>query len=334
MAPVAGMVIGTALIAAVAIRFTAVEHLRAATAAHPDACRIAEMHQAAAYRFFPGLREDSLSVRPATGVDTGLGRLRNDPRLAQAREKLHLALDLCPGRLRNAELLSIIEWLDGNESEARYFVGRQALIDGQLEAAIMQFELVLESDPEHARSRIHLALAHHQKGETARAAEIVAQHRNVFTASPRGKLIAGIVLAAQGDPTEAEILLREGLTEIPSDEVALIALAGLANRTGRTVEIADFLMSLTQGRRRTTPTAPAQASYLYKRAERWDDQERALKAALRLFPNSAELNYELSVNLWRRNRKSEARDYLTRAMEHSRPITLRLIQQSGIDPSQ
>ena len=332
MGPVLGIVLGTAVVSLVSIRSLGVQHLRAATASHPDACRIADMHQNVAASLMPEIRTDSLDKSKAAPSPDALGRLKDDPRVDKVIGELTRAIDLCPTRELLHEMAASAHWYDGSASLTYYHLGRRALLLKQPAEAAIQFRLAMEADSKADLPLYYLALSLREAGDSAGARKLVEENLARFEAQVDGQLVAGRVLAVDGDPGKAAQLLQNGLLARPSDEEAIRELSTLALRTNRLKETADFLVSLDSQERRTIPGALSNAASLYRREQNLVGEEDALRRALRLFPNSAVLNFELAVVLHKTGRKSEARDLTRRAMEHSRSVTLKLIQERGIDP--
>jgi Tfp pilus assembly protein PilF len=333
MLPVMGMVVGTAAIAILSIRWLAVAHLAAATAAHPDACRIAELNRAVAENLMPEIRADALKDAKASGVPQALGRFKDDPRVTRVIDELTRAVELCPARDQFHDALAVAYWYRGDASQAHYHLGRAALLLKQPKEAMLEFRLAMEADATNDLAIVFLALAHHQGGDATAALALVRENLPRFESNADGLLVAGRVIGQTGDTSRAIQLLQSGLELRPSDEGGVSELTRLAINSARYKETADFLISLDGLGRRTIPSALANAGSLYRRAGNLPGEEDALRRALRHFPNSAVLNFELAVNLSKTGRRSEARDYLRRAMEYSRPITMELIRERGIDPS-
>ncbi|MBI1293096.1 tetratricopeptide repeat protein [bacterium] len=333
MLPVIGMVVGTAVVSAVSIQWLAVSHLAAATAAHPDACRIAEMNRAVAENLMPDIRAEALAKAKAASDPQALGRMKGDERVARVIQELSRALELCPARDQLHDAIAVAYWYDGNVAMTHYHLGRGALLRKKPKEAVVQLTLAREADATSDLPLIYLALARKESGDQDGAAALVRDNTPRFEKSADGLIVAGRIIADTGDSSRAIQLLQNGLLLRPSDEDGVGRLTDLGTRTNRFRETADFLLSLDSDGRRTVPSALANAASLYRRAGNLEGEEDALRRALRLFPNSAVLNFELAVNLSKTNRRSEARDYLRRAMEYSRPITMQLIRERGIDPS-
>jgi len=332
MGPVLGIVLGTAVVSLVSIRSLGVQHLRAATASHPDACRIADMHQNNAASLMPEIRTESLEKAKTAPSPEALGRLRDDARVDKVIEELNRAIDLCPARELLHEMVASAYWYDGAATMTYYHLGRRALLLKHPDEAAIQFRLAMEADPKADLPLYYLALSIREAGDAAGARKVVEENLPRFESQVDGQLVAGRVLASDGDAAQAAQLLQKGLLARPTDEDAIRDLSTLALRSNRLRETADFLVSLDLQDRRTIPAALSNAASLYRREGNLVGEEDALRRALRLFPNSAVLNFELAVVLHKTDRKSEARDLTRRAMEHSRSVTLKLIQERGIDP--
>jgi tetratricopeptide (TPR) repeat protein len=332
MAPVLGIVLATALGVAVGVRFVAVGHLRAATAAHPNACRLAELHLAAAQQILPDLREEALKLATTQPAPNALGRLKGSEDVTKALAELRRAAELCPARAEVLQMLSVVEWYAGNEVGARVQLGMMLSAKQRHEEAEIQFRLAQAADPKNEAAARGLLLTFHRRDLRDKAAELATANEEILETSPDGRLALGMVLSSVGRFERGFSLLQQGLRERPADVEAMRFLCNTAKALGRPEVAGEFLMTLGE-EERTVPDAYSMAAIMFREAKDLGREEKALRRAIRLAPNSAVLNYELSVNLWRQDRKIEARDAIRLAFEYSYPMTMELIAKSGIDPS-
>src|SRR5690606_20114669 len=128
---------------------------------------------------------------------------------------------------------------------------------------------------------------------------------------PDGKSILGRIYGRQaGERDKAIQLLKEALLENPVDTYAIGELARLVREEDRLQEGADFFMSLADKGERNIFISFSFAADFYRTLGDLDKEEAALRQALRLFPNSPDLNYYISVNLWKQKKTAESRDYI------------------------
>lgn len=332
MAPVWGLVTVTAVIVALSLRTMAVHHLQNTMLAEENACVYADVHFTAARGMLHGILDKVAEERASSGnfnVDS-LGGLAGDPLAEEAREKLLRAIEICPQHALAHRLLSLVEWHLGNEAPARQYLADYYRLDRRYPEALMSYELAEQAAPETPGVVIGKTLTLMELDRRNEAVRTVDANRELMEASTAGRLAAGRVLGAAGRLGEAEALLRQGITENPTDAAALLEFYWVLRRQDKWQEGADFLMALGSDGKRTVPEAYHLAASMYRHLENFPRESEALRRALRLFPNNVAIRWELAVSLYRQGRTTEARDELKRAMDYNTPFVMERLAGSEL----
>lgn len=175
-----------------------------------------------------------------------------------------------------------------------------AYIDAEnLEAAVTQFEALLERDPADAHARAQLGWALVQLGRLDR---VDARLHLGAQAEARGDL-AGAIAEYQ----RAHELDRE-------DEFAAAALAGALLRINQ-LDAAERVVDSALARHPSAPSLLHRKGAILDARGRPQDAEATLRRALQHAPNEAEIHYALGVALSRQGRGDEAIESYERAVK-------------------
>lgn len=334
MAPVWLIVVGTAVAVVFLMRGIGERQLREAAYGNRSSCEYADVYTTAARQRLEKIRELAAQLRfqERQLEKSSLGLLASNDQVAKAREELDRAIALCPNQPAAHSLQAVVEWYAGNEAAAYYHLATYLRKTGRTEEALIQFEMALGAAPNEARSLLGKALCFIDLGRQSEALELVAQHEDTLVKTAEGKLVVGRLLATTSETARAEVLLKEGLKESPTDISSIWALYGILVPQGRVREAADFIYSLGEGDVPTIAQTYHIAAGLYRDLGDLPREDAALRKAVSLFPNNAGLLFDLSVNLWKQGKKSEARDEVKQAMEYDIDFVMKQIEATGVDP--
>ena len=334
MAPVWGIVVGTAVVAVFAMRFISMNFLANALTAGKSGCDYSNLYVAAGRKRFETLRTDGAKLRfQAPDLSQpSLGLLAGKKELEAALVDLHKAADLCAVNKEAHYSLATAEWYAGNASAAYYHLGIAQQIEAHPDAAAISLQTALDQDANNREAQRALASVYRDLGRNAEALALVEKGGTEFESTASGKLAAGMVMAAAGRRTEAEKLLREGLLESPTDTTAIRELFVLMGARGAHKEAGDFFFSLGEGGKLPPPDAYHFAAMAYEAAKDLPNQEKALRRGALMSPNVAVFPFELAVNLSKQNKRAAARDELRRALDRDPEYVMRRIKETGVDP--
>lgn len=339
MLPIWGMVVATAVIVVLSLRYAGVMHLKQAAYAQPNACDFARVHVAAALQRMDGIRESAATLRyeqisgDPTALDrSALGILEQDKVATEAREKLMEALQLCPIDPDAHYKLSLLEWYLGNAGDAYRHLGDYHRLAEDLSSALLSYRMALEEAPEDVQVISGLALTLSQTGQAQEATGLVRQHEGALKLTAEGQLVLGRILLRSGNAAEAEAYLKQGLQSRPADRLAVLDLVQLLRDKTDSRAGAEFLMTFAGENRETVPEAYHAAAGLFRRVGNLEGEEEALRRTLKLAPRNADVHFQLAVNLYRQGKYSEARDQVNTAAQHNLDAVLRGVNRTGIDP--
>lgn len=335
MAPVWGIVVGTAVVAVFAMRYVSMNFLTNALTVGRSGCEYAELYVASGRKRLEGLRTQGAELR-AKAPDLSqpsLGLLAGKPALEVALADFRKATDLCAVNAEAHYFLSTGEWYAGNASAAYYHLGLWQQLGGQVEGAVVSLQTALDNDPENADAQRALARAYRELGRNADALLLVEKNAGQFESTPGGRIAAGMVFAAAGRTAEAEKLLREGLKDNPTDIPAMRELVTLMQGRKAYSEAGDFLYSLGEGSKMVVIDSYHQSAICYGLAGDLPNQEKALRRGMELGGgNNVNFLFDLAVNQYKQKRPAAARDELRRAMDRDTNFVLQRIKETGVDP--
>jgi len=334
MAPVWIIVVATALAIALGIRYAGVAHLRRAASNDMQACNYSAVYTAAADQRLGGIRELAAAIRlNARRFDEpSLGSLAGNPTLATATEELRRAIELCPENAIAHRTLALVHWYEGNEADSYLSLAEFETRDGRPEEALDLLRTTREMLPGDPRVPAALMQALLRTQRFTEATSLLEKERALLLETSAGRLAAGVLLAGTGKDEEALALLRAALPENPTSREAIGALYNIALRQGTEVETADSFESIAADGRRVTTDIHTYAAALYRRKGDASGEEKALRNALALFPNSAVIHWDLTLALHRQGKVSAARDQANEALQHDASYVLGRIQATGVDP--
>ncbi|MCC6548047.1 tetratricopeptide repeat protein [Candidatus Sumerlaeota bacterium] len=334
MAPVWAVVSVTALIVAFSMKSIGKSQLERAAYGNRSACEYAEVYLTVARQEMDKQREVAAKLRfESRELDKpSLGLLKGNKSLMKARADLQHAAALCPLNSEADKLLAVADWYLGDECSAIYHLGTAERRAGRHAEALIQYELVLEKCPGDQPSLVGKAVSLRELNRMDEAIALVNSHRDQIAASTEGKLAVGRALSMTTDTLAARRYLEEGLVENPSETAAVLDYSRVMKDADLEHEGADFLMGLGRGSIPTIPQVYHTASILYKESGDFTSEERALRDALRLFPNSAELCYDLGVNLYNQGKRAEAREFAKRSLDYDVNFFMQRVKETGVDP--
>lgn len=334
MAPVLALVLGTAAVAALSMRFIGERHLKVALAATDNACDYADVYMARGTVLMERLRERAghIIVESIAPDDPSLGVLEGDSLVEDAREAYERAVELCPDKAEAYMQLAVVEWYGGRELSSYLHLGSYLLRNDRPDEAAINYRVALEQDPGSLPARIGLARALRETGRAGEAMELLAPHGDELRGNAEGLITLGLVSMDSGRPEEAWDALRTGLELSPANREALLAMSALASVLSRDEEVANFFHTLDEGGRRGHPQGFHLASIHFRILGDHAMEERALRKALALAPNQVSLHFDLAVALHRQGKRSAARDAVRRALEIDSGHVLARIEESGVDP--
>jgi tetratricopeptide (TPR) repeat protein len=336
MAPVWLLVVATAIVVGLSMKYIGQNQLKKAALGNRSSCEYADVYLASARRRMENIRalagKTRYEQRELDQASAGL--LKGNAELAQAKADLERAAGLCPSNTEANALLAVAEWYLGNPCGALGQKGTALRRKGRFDEAIIQFDLALQQCPDDQAALLGRAICLNQTGRVTEAIAVVADKASELSTTTEGKLIVGRLLAQTERKQEAEQFLKEGLAASPGEIDAIWALNGIMNPEGRTRELADFLFSLGKDGVPMTAQTYHISAGLYQSLNDLPMEERALNEALRIFPNSAALAYDLSLNLYKQDKKSQAREMMKRAIDFDVGIAMQRVKDTGIDPRQ
>jgi tetratricopeptide (TPR) repeat protein len=334
MAPVWGIVAGTAVLATLGMRAAAEHHLRAALAASPNACAYAAVHVARGINLVDQMREQGgavilESLKPG---DPSLGVLRDRPVVAEARAAFRKAIALCPDLVEAHTQLALAEWYGGDLAACYLALARALVLQQRPAEAIINYRLALETAPDSIDALAGLSMALRRAGNRREALDLLLPRLEAVEAVPSGRAALGLALAANGEHRRALDPLRAALADSPADSDLIRALADSAIAVGEERSAADFLLQLAGPEGRLTAVGYHHAAILYGRLGDLQAEANALRNAVRLAPNNVGLRTSLAICLHRLGNTAAARDEIRRAMEIDIRYVLERIRESGVDP--
>ncbi|HMX61444.1 MAG TPA: hypothetical protein PKD58_00085 [Candidatus Sumerlaeota bacterium] len=334
MAPVWAVVATTALVVAFSMKSIGKSQLQRAALGNRSSCEYAEVYLSSAREEMEKLREVAAKMRfESRQLDaSSLGMLKENAALTKARADLQRASALCPTNSEADWLLSVANWYLGDECASLYHLGTAQRRVGRPAEALMQYEQALLKCPDDRLSLLGKAVCLRELQRDQEAIALVNSQRDALASTSEGKIVVGRVLAQTTDTLTAKRYLEEGLRDNPADIAAVFDYERVSRAANQVHEGADFLLSLGRGSVPTIGQVYHIASAMYRETKDLPAEERALREALRLFPNSAVLCYDLSVNLYNQGKKAEAREFAKRSIDYDVNFFMQRIKETGVDP--
>jgi len=132
--------------------------------------------------------------------------------------------------------------------------------------------------------------------------------------SVEGRLVLGVALREGGRPAEAELVLRDGLSERPAQPALLLELGNALADLDRPAEAAAALAEAVRGAPGYAP-AHYNLGNMLRRIGRLDEAAAAYDAAIRLAPDYAEAHYNRGIVLQHLGQPAQAIAAYRRAAE-------------------
>ena len=149
--------------------------------------------------------------------------------LLQQAEMALFALDISTG----VEVLEQAHELDPANYELSFFLAEIFFNDGQIEPALVYFERVLATKPQHFESLVYCGVLHHERGHDARAEELLRRAVQLFPDSFLPSFSLGAVYASRGRLQQAVAFLEKAVAMDPIPQ-AYFLLGSCCYEMGKT----------------------------------------------------------------------------------------------------
>lgn len=175
----------------------------------------------------------------------------------------------------------------GDSVQERFRRGQQALLDHRYSAAKVEFEAILEKDPEIAGAHANLGVARYLMAEYEGAVSAFHHALELDPTMPNAELYLGLSLARAGNPEKALPSLSRGFWNASNDPWRLQA-GILLSELHATRQENDKLFDVVQALKKAFPNNP---DVLYVSYRVYSDMgARAIADLVREAPDSARLH--------------------------------------------
>lgn len=339
MLPVIGVVLATALIVILSLRFVGSWHLERAVLTGKSSSDYAEVYFVQGRKEVLKIREIAASVRleniqkdPQALNTNSLGSIKDNETLAKGIQSIEKALEIDSSHQLSHHLMSMLQWYQGNESLSYFHLAEYYRLQNLDSQAITAYQMACQKDPKNSRALAGLTLTLLNLNRTDEAWELANSKEDLLTTSLPGKFAMGSLYNKKGQFDKAEPLLKDALSQGLMEPLVVRELSTVAGKTNRHQEIADFLMKVGQDSPRANTTLYHVAAIHYRNVNLYPQEEKALRHALETFPNSGLLHYELSINLYEQGKFEAAKTEFNIATQYDFDSVMKSMKKKGVDP--
>lgn len=262
------------------------------------------------------------SHRALKVADEGFARVKDRDALLEFCEsvgRIHLAAKDIPGAL--PFLTRILRYCPGNDG-IRELVGRCYAVQGRDRAAVAEFEILLEKQPNSSQILLWLGEIYELNGDLRRAQEMFSRAvKGIPSDSLASLRLAAIQMV--GQPEQGLATLKEAVVAYPGDMRIRVLLAVLYMRLDRCHEaVGEFARVAAMMERDEAVAKSVQPQFYYwygeacELAGRKDEGERYVMKYLKANPDSGDaLNYLAYLWAERGEHLDQAMNYIGRALK-------------------
>ncbi len=313
------------------IRYQAVSYLEAGIIESSHAPAVAEVAYNAGvhdWRKLVALVDEKRRTDDLVGK---VGELKGNPLIADAKEHFMKSLVVYPYNLDVNAKLAQLEFWDGNESTAYYFLGEEALVSGLHKKAEYNFSKALELEPDNLKYKVSLSANFARQGLWDKAKEVSDTfYASVDDHAEAQRLLARIEIQ-DNDLIPAIQYIERAIELEPTNsegyEIYFSIIGSGDELINRLVWIEEKLNAAST----VNPTSFHRVALLYKNAGAYEDSLRVYNKLTTIIPQNVRILIEKAFVEAKVGNNERARLSLERALSLDYGIFIDYFQQSQFD---
>lgn len=260
-----------------------------------------------------------------------LGELKGNPILAKAKERFEKALLVYPTTPDAHTKLAQLEYWDGNEAEAYYHLGEEALLAANYVRAEINFLNASKIEPENIKYTISLS-ANYARQEKWSEAKALAQSfaNDVANNAEASRLLARIEIA-ENDLNAATEHIENALKADPSNSEGYEIYFSLFQNSPDVLERLKWVEKNLEQTTAITPTTYHRIALIYKYNGAYEDSLRVYNKLTTVASQNVRILIEKAFVEAELGKREQARFTLDRALSLDYGIFIDYFQEKQFD---